>query len=402
MKRREFLKLGTLSAGAALFFHDAASALPSDKKIRLAVVGGGFGSCYFWHLHPNCTVTAVTDLREDRQKGLREYYRCDHVFPSMENMLQAAPDTFDAVAVFTGAPDHVRHAKLCLEQGKHVISAVPAAMSLEECEVLRDAVEKSGKHYMMAETSYYRPSCIAARNWFRDGNFGNIYYSESEYFHPRSPNYPKRDNRQDVWRWGLPPMLYPTHCTGFLVGVTGERLVEATCIGWTNGDANLEGNPYKNPFLNETAFFKTDRGNAHRAAVHWVGPLENVERAQWNGETLSFYDTNAGFHGYRKKAMRVDKTGDPNGFNYIQSKTEDWKPVDFEKDLPQSLAPGFGKYHAGAEAFLTHEFVAALVEDRSPAVDVYEALAMTAPGIVAHQSALQGGKQLTVPSFDRS
>jgi len=31
---------------------------------------------------------------------------------------------------------------------------------------------------------------------------------------------------------------------------------------------------------------------------------------------------------------------------------------------------------------------------------VYEALAMTVPGIVAHQSALKQGEQLKVPAFD--
>jgi hypothetical protein len=34
-------------------------------------------------------------------------------------------------------------------------------------------------------------------------------------------------------------------------------------------------------------------------------------------------------------------------------------------------------------------------------VDIYEATAMTAPGIVAHQSAMKGGEQLEVPSFDK-
>ena len=43
----------------------------------------------------------------------------------------------------------------------------------------------------------------------------------------------------------------------------------------------------------------------------------------------------------------------------------------------------------------------ALVEDREPAIDLYESLAITVPGIVAHQSALKGGEQLAVPSFDR-
>jgi hypothetical protein len=38
--------------------------------------------------------------------------------------------------------------------------------------------------------------------------------------------------------------------------------------------------------------------------------------------------------------------------------------------------------------------------DMGPAIDVYEAVAYTAPGIIAHQSALAGGKPLKVPVFD--
>jgi hypothetical protein len=51
--------------------------------------------------------------------------------------------------------------------------------------------------------------------------------------------------------------------------------------------------------------------------------------------------------------------------------------------------------------FLTHEFIAALVENREPTVDIHEALAMTAPGIIAHESSLKGGEQMKVPSFDK-
>ena len=47
------------------------------------------------------------------------------------------------------------------------------------------------------------------------------------------------------------------------------------------------------------------------------------------------------------------------------------------------------------------EFIEALLEDREPVIDVYEALAMTVPGIVAHQSSRRSGEQLKVPQFDR-
>ena len=65
---------------------------------------------------------------------------------------------------------------------------------------------------------------------------------------------------------------------------------------------------------------------------------------------------------------------------------------------PMRVATGHGNSHA----FLTHEFIAALVENRPPSVDLYEALAMTVPGIVAMESSRQGGEQMTVPSFDKA
>ena len=70
-----------------------------------------------------------------------------------------------------------------------------------------------------------------------------------------------------------------------------------------------------------------------------------------------------------------------------------------EELLPEPMRVGGG--HEGPEPFLTHEFVDALVNDRKPAVDNHEALAYTMPGIIAHKSALEGGKQMKVPSFDR-
>jgi len=50
--------------------------------------------------------------------------------------------------------------------------------------------------------------------------------------------------------------------------------------------------------------------------------------------------------------------------------------------------------------FISAEFVNTLLDDREPEINLSHSLAMTAPGIVAHQSALQDGQQLDVPQFD--
>jgi predicted dehydrogenase len=126
----------------------------------------------------------VTDLRPDRRDLLRQRYRCDAVYDSLEEMIQKARD-IEAVAVFTEATNHEKHVRMCLEHGWHVISTVPACVSLAEAQRLKEVKEKTGLRYMMAETSYYRHHCIAARQLYREGKFGELFYSEVEYYHPK-------------------------------------------------------------------------------------------------------------------------------------------------------------------------------------------------------------------------
>jgi hypothetical protein len=75
------------------------------------------------------------------------------------------------------------------------------------------------------------------------------------------------------------------------------------------------------------------------------------------------------------------------------------------EDLPDTqrppLPPGMpAGGHGGSHGPLANEFVTAILEDREPLVNVREALAMTVPGIVAHQSALKGGERLRIPQLD--
>jgi predicted dehydrogenase len=372
----------------------------SAKKIRMGVVGGGFGSAFQWHLDPDCIVEAVSDLLEDRRKNLMNVYKCDKPYNSLEELIK--DKNVDAVAVFTGAPDHVKHACACMKAGKHVISAVPACVSIEQAEELLQTQKSTGMTYMMAETSYFHPASISARKFFEEGKFGDIYYTEAEYHHAGMEYVLWKDEKGNhTWRWGLPPMLYPTHCTAFLVGVTGERLTEVTCIGWGDGDPIMEGNTYNNnKFWNETAMFKTNKGNAFRVSINWRGAFGGCERAQWYGSKMSFFEPNPNGIGcvIRRSSHKMGQ--DSAGFAREEAEFENYDLPKWARELlPESMRVGGG--HEGAEPFLTHEFVQALVNDRKPAVDIHEALAYTVPGIVAHQSALKGGTQMKVPSFDR-
>jgi predicted dehydrogenase len=147
-----------------------------------------------------------------------------------------------------------------MEAGKHVISAVPVAHTLEGCRAVVAAQKRTGRTYMMAETSWYRPETILARELHRDGAFGRLVYSESEYYHPNichDADGLSHWKGERTWRYGYPPLLYPTHSTAFLVGVTGERLVRVSALGWGSGDDALADNAYRNPFWNGAAMFRT-------------------------------------------------------------------------------------------------------------------------------------------------
>jgi predicted dehydrogenase len=395
--RREILGQAGAAIGAFWASRRGWADDPPAKRVRVGVVGGHFGTSFQFHEHPNCLVEAVSDLVPDRCERLKKVYRCDKGYESLETLI--TDKTVEAVAVFTPAPDHVRHCVAALKAGKHVLCAVPAAMSIEECRLLIDTVKSTGLTYMMAETSHYQQPTISARQFHKEGKFGDLYYTESEYHHAGLESLFFEGGKR-TWRYGFPPMHYPTHCTAHLVSVTGERLTEVSCLGWGDDDPVVKENAYGNPFWNETAFFKTSKGHAFRVAIYWKGAHRGCERAQWYGDRMSFFFPHPNGVGPVIVRTGGQKEKDGGGFERQLSPFEKYdQPKWWNTDLlPAPLR--HDSSHEGSHTFITHEFVDAVARNRKPAVDVYEAVAYTAPGIVAHQSALRGGEQMKVPGFD--
>lgn len=397
--RRNFIKLagvGTIAMAAPDFLFGAP--ITNERKVRMGIVGGRFGLSFYFNEHPNCIVEAVSDLREDRRKSLMTTYQCKKSYPSLTALLK--DKNVEAVFLATPAPDHVRHAVECLKAGKHVLCAVPAATTLEECDELKKTVEETGLKYMMAETSVYRQGAISARKFYKEGKFGNMFSAASEYNHPGLEKYFFEEGKQ-TWRHGFPPLLYPTHCTSFLVSVTGARLTHVTAAGWGDNHGLLKNNPYKNPFWNETAFFKTNQNIPFRVEVNWKGASIEAERAEWRGDKMSFFYPDG-----RSKQFTIVTAGtelgkDDAGFTHAHNAATPYEvPRWWKTDmLPEKMRHDSG--HEGSHTFIAHEFISAIIQNRQPEINVYEALAYTAPGIVAHQSALKDGEYMSIPSFDK-
>ena len=344
----------------------------SDRKLRVGIVGYGFcrfGAAFGFQDHPNVEVAAVSDLFPDRCAGLAQACRCEKTYSSLEEMVK--DDSIEAIFCATDAPSHARHAMHVLQHGKHVATAVPAVFgSIEEADQLLETVKTTGLKYMMFETSCFREDCYAMRQIYLAGGFGRLVYSEGEYYHYHGDG--SLGSYKD-WRKGLPPLWYPTHSTAYYVGVTGQTFTTVSCVGFQSGSSDFRpgANQYGNPVTDEIALFQTSEGGTSRmlkcrSTLNKGGETGRVfgEKGWMDGTT---------YNGAMKKLPNLQRP-----------------------PLPPSVKTGG---HGGSHGYLMDEFVTAILQDRQPLVDVAQALNMTVPGILAHQSALQDGLRLKVPQY---
>ncbi|MFC4871044.1 Gfo/Idh/MocA family protein [Negadavirga shengliensis] len=343
----------------------------SDRKVRVGLVGYGvsrFSADFGFQNHPNVEVVAVSDLIADRCKALAAAVGCDKMYASLEEMVK--DDTIEAIFVATDAPSHARHCIEVLNHGKHVAVAVPAAFgSIEEGEELLEVVNNNkGLKYMMFETSCFRENLFAMRQIYNSGGFGDIVYSEGEYWHYSEKGIDSYNN----WRHGMPPQWYPTHNTAYYVGVTGNTFTEVSCLGMPSYMERYQkgNNVYNNPFGTEIAFMKTSEGGISRQSRSSDTPGPGSETGRLRGTKGSYDDK---YHG---KAENLPDLKRP--------------------PLPPGVPPGG---HGGSHGRLTEEFIRSIIEDRKPLVDIVAALNMTVPGIIAHQSAMKGGEWLKIPQY---
>lgn len=348
----------------------------TDRKIRVGLVGYGvsrFSAAFGFQDHPNVKIEAVSDLFPDRCAALAERVGCDKTYPSLEELVK--DDNIEAVFVATDAPSHPRHCIEVLKHGKHVAVAVPVTYgSVEEGEELLEEVRKNPElKFMMFETSCFRQNLYEMRKIYQAGGFGDIVYSEGEYYHgaPLSvkPGEYKGVGSYNNWRQGGPPMWYPTHNTAYHIGVTDGTFTEVCCYGTKRADGSSD-NQYNNPFSTEIALFRTSEGGISRQARSSATPGRASEIGRVRGTLGSYHDE---YEGRLEELPNLKRPPLPPG------------------------VPAGG--HGGSHGYLMNEFVLSILEDRKPLVDIVASLNMTVPGIIAHESAMRDGELLKVPQY---
>ena len=387
--------------------------------IRIGICGvGAFAGSFIplFKAHPDVENVVLCDLDAEKLASRSEEFVIPDTCPSLDAL--CAMDV-DAIAIITQHHLHGPQAVQALEAGKHVYSAVPSAITLEEITKLVETVEKTGQIYMIGETSYYYPCAIYCRSRYQSGDFGHIVYGEAEYYHDYI------HGMYDVAKWrhgeeweryfGMPPLFYPTHSTSMIVSVTGAHVTHVSGMGFVDRhEDNLyarEDNIWKNPFSNETMLCRMSDGSVAR-----ISEFRRIGHPGTVGMRL--YGTEAGYEeqvnskswitkdrasceDLRQALACRDIQVEQGQMAKVTSEDGTHKGVSSIHDvarLPIDFA-GLPNGHNGSHQFLVDDFVKACVSGCTPPNDVWSAARYLIPGLVAHQSALNHGELMEVPAL---
>jgi predicted dehydrogenase len=390
----------------------------------IGFVGAGQFASHFaslFRLHPDVRAVYATDLIPERASKLVTDLALDGTFGSFDEML--ASDEVDAVAIFTQRWTHGELAVRALEAGKHVYSAVPMAITRDDIAAIIDAVERTGNVYMMGETSFYNPAVVYARQQLAAGAFGEIFYSEGDYVHDMDLGFydAYRFSGGETWKQtaSYPPMLYPTHSIGGVLGVVPAHAVSVSCLGVVDrrGDGVFDRaiSKFDNDFSNASALFELSDGGVMRInEMRRVGYPSPIRESRFR-----FFGTEGSFEQLATVSVWQDKV-DAEDVSRLLATPETLAADDPSlADISPALRAAFSSGHAqvhdvgrlpatfdgapngheGSHQFLVQDFVTAVEEHSLPTVNAWVAARFTLPGIVAHESARQNGARLQIDDF---
>jgi predicted dehydrogenase len=391
--------------------------------MKIGVIGTGqFARSFIslWQLHPDVEAVYVTDLIPERAAEHVERYQIAGSFETAEDML--ASDV-DAIAVMTQRWTHGQWVLKALEAGKHVYSAVPMASVADEIEAIVRKVEETGLIYMMGETSYYNPAVVWSREKIAAGELGRVFYSEGDYVHDMDNGFYNayRYSGGEGWK---SEASYPTHAIGGVLGALPTHATSVSCIGIPDdrGDGvfDAEVSRWGNTFSNMSALFGLADGgvmrtNEFRRVGYWKGHesrfrfygTESVMEQTGDGATWSVKTEG---EDYAKGAVHdisdlfyTHSHQVPEGFGDVdpalmQSFASGLATVHDTSRLPKEFE-GAHNGHEGSHHFLADDFVRAVTTRTQPPVNAWVAARFTLPGVVAYESAKQGGVRLPVPDL---
>ena len=401
------------------------------KKMRIAIIGCGQFARFFVPLfkaHPVVEKVYVCDLIRERAENYAQKFDVE-IIDSFEEALSS--EKVNAVAIFTQRDRHGPMVIQALKAGRHVYSAVPCSVSVDDIIEIERLVRETRLTYSMGETGYYRAAALFCRREFKKGTFGRFSYAEAHYNHDiRNMETSFRSSGGEDWKKyaGIPPFFYPTHSTSMVLscmpGVYAKRVVG---MGFRNSPRNdiygTDGqNLYDNPFANETMLMELSNGGVARISenrcVGWCAPETYISQ---------FYGSDAGYEfsvanhylakwapedDHRVKMTDVSDELQPLSISKLIRENHDAAiqeiargagftesaPIHPVSRLPRTY-DGMPNGHNGTHHFLVDDFCRAYETGKLSPTNIWAVARYNIPGLLAHQSALNGNIPMDVPDL---
>lgn len=341
--------------------------------------------------HPRARVAALCDISQERLDKAKAHFGPCPAFLSYEDMLEQTE--LDAVIVGTPMQFHVEQTLLALAGGKHVISEVPAGVSLAECRQLAEAAAQTGGQYIMAENCNYMKPHMTIANMARDGLFGELYYGEGEYLHEV-----KLLNETTPWRrtWqtGVNGITYGTHSLGpILDWMEGDRVAQVSCVGSGRHYTDGANQPFE---LEDTCLMtaRTALGRLIRIRLDMLSERPTALNYTLQGTRGCYESVRHELLSAGKVYLKSDGDGGKHDWSDLTAVGSDYIP-DLWRSVPEPLLGASG--HGGSDYVMMTDFLDALTEGRPSPISIHRALDMTLPGLISQQSIRQGGAWLDVP-----
>ena len=392
-----------------------------QKKVKLAVAGGNRGSAFnkaLEHLAGKAQLVAICDVDENRIREWEDNFPGIKSYTDYDTMLE--DPGIDAVFIATPIDLHYEQSKKALLAGKHVLCEVYAANTLEELGDLIKTVEQTNLVYMMAENYVYMRPNMMILNMTQRGAFGDITYAEGGYIHDCRPI---RIDKSGNVTWRGEQMrrtrgnTYPTHSLGPIakwLGITKSDQIKK-CATFVSRQQSI----------NEYIAKRFGKENPAAQPGYWahgdsvISILECESGAlivlRFDGDSLRPHNmVHYGLQG-TKAAYLSGRHDDEDGLIWLEgySKQNDdgtaakWDNLykhayKYEHPLwagNMEHAVHFG--HGGGDFFVLKEFSEAILEQRAPFIDIYDAATWSSVVPLSIESVKKGGCPVGAPVFIR-
>lgn len=436
VSRRQLLKTGVSLIGVGLAARDTnifASEPPAPPPaqgetmigvkfeprdtVRVGVIGvGGRGTSMLSNFLaiPHVQVNAICDVVKEKALAAQQmseksggkrpeiYTNGDHDF---ENLCKR--DDLDFIYVATPWDWHAPMALAAMNAGKHVGLEVPAVNTLEECQQIVDASEKTRRHCMIMENCCYGFNELLVLNMIRAGLFGDLLHGEAAYIHDLREEI-FSDKGEGLWRRKPHTTrngnLYPTHGLGPVsnyMGINrGDRFdyivsVSSPAKGF---DAYRAAKITKDsPKWSE----KYICGDMNTSLIKTVNGLTiMLQHDVSNPQPYDRINLIKGVKGiFRDYPERVFFDGQPGeeAFTNLDAYKEKYEHRLWKEHGKTAEDKG----HGGMDYLMLFRLVECFRQGLAPDMDVYDAASWSAPAALSEKSVAQGSAPLKFPDFTR-